>query len=104
MNKYIITVDTNWVGTEEKYAAIAEHEDELYPIANDFSYNNFIESGGPQYVLQELFPDAEEYSDEEIEEGGFQETEYYNSNIELFDEEIHGSFEDYELIYSEEED
>jgi hypothetical protein len=100
--RWLITVDTNWVGTEEKYGAIAETKEELYDLIDELAYNNFIDMGGPESVLEELFPDAKEYTDDMREEASEVDHEYYSGDIEEFtgaDEE----FDQYDLVYGEEE-
>ncbi len=102
MKKWLIKVDTNWAGTDKDYVAIAETEYELWPIAEEKAYENFIDVNGMDMILDELFPDQEEYTDEMFEEATTLESEYYDAFIEEFngtDEQ----FNQYELIYGEEE-
>ena len=87
MKRFLITVDTNWVGTQENYTAIVEHESDLYDFADNLAYDNFIESNGFESVLEELFPAAEEFTQKMEEEAEKVLHEYYNSSVEEWDEE-----------------
>ena len=87
MKRFLITVYTNWVGTEENYTAIVEHENDLYDLVDNLAYDNFIESNGFEYLLEELFPEAEEFTEEMKKEAEAVLHEYYYSNIEEWDEE-----------------
>lgn len=96
--KFIIKVDTNWCGEDNSFAAIAEKESELYDITDELSFSNFSDFGGITAIAEELFG-TDDPSDEQLEEIYKVETEYYSSEIEEWDEEQHGEFESYELVY-----
>ena len=102
--KFFITVDTNWVGTQETYSAIAEKEDELWESASELAFDNFIEKvGGLDAVLEELFPEAGgEYTDDQVDQAVEVESEYYFSDITEVDEEDEEQLEKFnncELVY-----
>ncbi len=80
MNKYIINVYTNWAGTEEGYAAIAENEEDLYGIADQLAYDNFLESRGPENLIEELFPGKSYVEDLDEDE----EAKYYEVEMDAF--------------------
>lgn len=101
MKKFIITVDTNWYGTSKSYGAIAVSEEKLWDITDDLAYENFLESDGFNLVLSELYPEAEEYTSEMEEHASNESSDYYTSNIEEYDSDIHGNFEDYDIVYDE---
>lgn len=101
MKKFIITVDNNWCETSQYYGAIAVSKEKLRDITDNLAYENFLESDGLNIVLSELYPEAEEYTSEMEEYASNVSSEYYTSNIEEYDPDIHGNFEDYEIIYDE---
>lgn len=104
MNKYIIKVHTNWCGMDQEYAAIAKDKEDLENLAAELAYNNFAEFDLLYEVAAELFPNEEEFSDDQLEAAAEVEGEYYGYIIYDFDEESHGNFEWYELVYGEDED
>jgi hypothetical protein len=103
--KYILNVGTSWCGENNEFAIITDNADS--PQLNNFceltAYENFCEFEGSKGVLEDLFPDVvdEEYSDEQIDEASSEEHNYYSWNIELYNEEDHGSFDWYELIWED---
>ena len=79
MKKWLITCDTSWCGTETIYSAIANTQEELIDIAEELSYENFNDLGGGfNSVLEELFPDEEEYTEEMENEAMNKEHEFYS--------------------------
>ena len=41
MKKFIITCDTDWCGTDNKFRALAESEEDLDDLAGGLAYDNF---------------------------------------------------------------
>jgi len=80
MNKYIINVYTNWAGTDESYAAIAENVEDLDWIAEQLAYDNFLESSGPEHLIGELFPGKSYVEDLDEDE----EAKYYEAEMDAF--------------------
>lgn len=79
MKRWLITCDTSWCGTETIYSAIADTEEELIDIAEQLAYENFNDLGGGfESVLEELFPDEEEYTEEMENEALDKEHEFYS--------------------------
>lgn len=79
MKKWLITCDTSWCGTETSYTAIADTELELVDVAEELAYENFNDLGGGfESVLEELFPDEEEYTEEMENEAMDKEHEFYS--------------------------
>lgn len=79
MKRWLITCDTSWCGTETIYSAIANTQEELIDIAENLSYENFNDLGGGfESVLEELFPDEEEYTEEMENEAMDKEHEFYS--------------------------
>lgn len=82
MKRWLITCDTNWCGTETIYSAIADTEEELIDIAEQLAYENFNDLGGGfESVLEELFPNEEEYTEEMENEAMDKEHEFYSAVI-----------------------
>lgn len=94
MKKFIITVDTNWCGTEDQFGTEAESAEDLDNLADELAYDNFFESGGYTLVVEDLFPDAEEYTEEMLEEASEMWHECYSYKIEEFT----GSDEEWKYI------
>ena len=79
MKRWLITCDTSWCGTETIYSAIANTQEELIDIAENLSYENFNDLGGGfESVLEELFPDEEEYTEDMENEAMDKEHEFYS--------------------------
>ena len=79
MKRWLITCDTSWCGTETIYSAIANTQEELIDIAEELSYENFNDLGGGfESVLEELFPDEEEYTEDMENEAMDKEHEFYS--------------------------
>lgn len=86
MKRWLITCDTNWCGTESIYSAIADTEEELVDIVEQLAYDNFNDlAGGFESVLEELFPDEEEYTEEMENEAMDKEHEFYTAVIREWD-------------------
>ena len=107
MKRFLLNVSTEWCGEENTYAAYAKSEDELYELLDELAYENFLEFGGSDKVLKELFPDVEpeDYTDEMYEEAAKIGGEYYYGNIEEWDEtRSEEEWNDYELVRGDNED
>ena len=86
MKRWLITCDTSWCGTETIYSAIANTQEELIDIAEELSYENFNDLGGGfDSVLEELFLDEEEYTEEMENEAMDKEHEFYSVVISEWD-------------------
>ena len=107
MKRFLLNVSTEWCGEENTYAAYAKSEDELYELLDELAYENFLEFGGLENILKELFPDVEpeDYTDEMYEEAAKIKGEYYYSDIEEWDEtRSEEEWNDYELVRGDNED
>lgn len=101
MKKYIIRVYTNWCGMDQEYAAIAEDKGKLENKAEELAYDNFSSFDCIYDVADELFPNEEEFSEDQLEAAEAISGEYYGYAIDEFDEDSDGPWELYELIYEE---
>lgn len=104
MKRFLINVYTSWCGEENDFVAIAESRlsDGLESAAGYAAYENFSGFSGIDAILEEMFPDEEEYTDEMFDEAAKIEGDYYGYSIEEWDEtrdEEEWSW--YELIYDE---
>lgn len=66
------------------------------------AYDNFSDFSGFQGVLEDLFPDNDSddgYSEEQETEAMEVEGEYYSYTIEEYNEDSHGEWDWYDLIY-----
>lgn len=86
MKRWLITCDTSWCGTETIYSAYAKSELELVDIGEQLAFDNFNDlAGGFESVLEELFPDEEEYTEEMENEAMDKEHEFYSVVISEWD-------------------
>ena len=107
MKRFLLNVSTEWCGEENTYAAYAKSEDELYELLDELAYENFLEFGGLENILKELFPDVEpeDYTDEMYEEAAKIGGEYYYGNIEEWDEtRSEEEWNEYELVRGDDEE
>lgn len=107
MKRFLLNVSTEWCGQDNTYAAYAKSEDELYELLDELAYENFLDFGGLENILKELFPDVqpEDYTDEMYEEAAEIEGEYYYSDIEEWDEtRSEEEWNEYELVRDNEEE
>lgn len=86
MKRWLINVGTNWCGEHNTYSAYAETELELLDTINELAYQNFSDFSGFTTILEELFPNAEEYTEEMENEAMEIESEYYYGDCEEWDE------------------
>lgn len=97
MKKFIITVDTPWCGTGQIYKAIAEQESDLWDAAGEAAYENFQSYNFDDEIFADLGYDMEDLSEEriaEIWETEVDESQYYDWNIEEYDKNKHGEWEE----------
>lgn len=90
MKRFLINVFTNWCGEEQDYAAYAEDEFEIEPVAAEASYENFNNYPGTGFeaVLEELFDTTheEDLTEEQLNEAYDVEGNYYGHSIQEWDE------------------
>lgn len=87
MKRWLIICDTNWCGTETIYSAYANTEEELEDTAEQLAWDNFNDYGGGfESVLEELFPNEDEYTEEMENEAMDREYEFYSVIIQEWDE------------------
>lgn len=101
MKKFIIKVDTDWLGTEEYYSAVAESASKLEELAQELAYENLHSFNYIEWIAQDLFNDYDEITDEMMEEIYECEGEYCSYIIEEVDEENEDQmreFNEYERI------
>jgi hypothetical protein len=67
---------------DETYRAIAEKEEDLWELADQLAYENFMSYGGPDLILDDY--DTEYMTEDEIETilEDIDESDYYYSSIE----------------------
>lgn len=98
--KFLIHVNTAWCGMDNTYSAIAEHESDLYELADHLARENFDSFGGFELVLEDEEPLGEdgEYTDEQIQEIEEQEYDYFYYTIEEFENDEE-EWNWYDLVY-----
>ena len=86
MKRFLIHVDTEWVGTEETYRAEAESKEDLYKIAEQLALENFQECGFEETIAEEHNYDPDIMTDSDWDElwDVVNESEYYSWTIEEF--------------------
>ena len=83
MKKYLITVDTNWSGTDRTYRVESETYEEVENLAQTLSYENFYQYDFYEDIKAELMDDS--LSEEELHDLIIsRECEYYFYYIEEF--------------------
>ena len=89
--RFLIRIETHWCGEDRIYRDEAEFDSDLYTKAECLAYNNFIDFGGPEGVLEDMFgfldDNKEEYESWEIEAAEDVHGEYYSYTIEEFEGE-----------------
>ena len=80
MKRFLIHCSTAWCGMDDTFRAVAEKEEDLWELANQLAYENFISYEGPDLILEEY--DTEDLSEEEIE-AMVKEDERLQSYIDL---------------------
>lgn len=101
MKRWLIICDTHWCGTESIYSAITNDKFDLLDLSEQLAYDNFNElTGGFEAILEELFPDELEYTEEMENEAMDSECDFYSYNIEEWDESRpEEEWTWYELVY-----
>ena len=86
MKRFLIYVDTKWVGTDETYRAEAESEEDLYELARQLAYENFQQCGSEESIAEEYNYDPDIMTDSDWDElwDVVNESEYYSWTIEEF--------------------
>jgi hypothetical protein len=82
LKRFLIHCSTEWCGMDDTYRAVAEKEEDLWEIADQLAYDNFMSYGGPDLILEDY--DTEDMTEEEIETilEDVDESAYYYSSIE----------------------
>lgn len=85
--RFLIYCTTNWCGMDNEYPVIAESEDQLWDLAEELAYNNFLDYDLWEDIAEDLGYNREEMSDEEWEafQSTVDESAYYSCHIEEFD-------------------
>lgn len=88
MNKYFITCDNYlFCGMATSYVAIAKSQADFEKMLDLWAYENYADLGGETDA-----EDNEEYTQEELDEAPYWKVEDYN-------EELHGEWDWFELVY-----
>lgn len=82
--RFLIHCDTAWCGTYDTFRAVAEKEEDLWELADQLAYENFISHGGTSDILEDLGYNIEELSEEEIGDilEKIDESDYYYASVE----------------------
>ena len=80
--RFLIHCSTAWCGMDDTFRAIAEKEEDLWDLADQLAYDNFMSYGGPDLILEDY--DTEDMTEEEIETilEDVEESDYYYASIE----------------------
>ena len=86
MKRFLIHVETEWVGTEEIYRAEAESREDLYEIAEQLALENFLACRFEETIAEEHGYDPDKMTDDDWNElwDTIDESEYYSWTIEEF--------------------
>ena len=86
MKRFLIHVETEWVGTDETYRAEAESREDLYEIAEQLALENFLACGFEETIAEERGYDPDKMTDDDWNElwDTIDESEYYSWTIEEF--------------------
>jgi len=98
--KYILKVETNWCGEWNEYGVIIKDDENINHYAALFeqtAYENFQFFNGNTAILEELYPDVEEFTEEMTEAADSCEGDYYDWNITEF-EGSEEDWEDYDIL------
>lgn len=101
--RYILKTDTNWCGEDTSQGVITNNVDSLHDLFQIEAYDRFMDFGGFDTILEDMFPDTDDYTDEQRDEVAEVESEYYSYTIEEFDEETHGEWDWYDLFLDDTE-
>ena len=86
MKRFLIHVETEWVGTDETYRAEAESREDLYEIAEQLALENLLACGFEETIAEEHNYDPDMMTDSDWDElwDIVDESEYYSWTIEEF--------------------
>lgn len=86
MKRFLIHVETEWVGTDETYRAEAESREDLYEIAEQLALENFLACGFEETIAEEHNYDPDMMTDSDWDKlwDIVDESEYYSWTIEEF--------------------
>lgn len=99
--KYLLKIDTAWCGEDQTYGIIKKEETDVSNLCEELAYSNFSDFSGMSGVLEELYPDTEDYTDEEIARAEEDSVNYYSWNLEEFEANDETDFNWFELVYDE---
>ena len=68
MKRFLIHVETEWVGTDETYRAEAESKEDLYEIAEQLALENFLACGFEETIAEEHNYDPDMMTDSDWDE------------------------------------
>lgn len=87
--KFLIHVSTDWCGMDQTYRAEADSEMDLWDIAEQLAYENFLDYSCQDYVAGEYGYDPEDMTEEDWDElwNSANEADYYSYSIEKFEED-----------------
>ena len=80
LKRFLIHCSTAWCGMDDTFRAVAEKEEDLWELADELAYENFMSYGGTDLILDEY--NTEDLSEEEIEAILETEGDYYYASIE----------------------
>lgn len=86
MKRFLIHVDTEWVGTDETYRVEAESEEDLYERAEQLALENLLTYGFEETIAEEHGYDPDKMTDDDWNElqNIIDESKYYSWVIEEF--------------------
>lgn len=100
MKRFLIQVTTNWCGMDQEYVAIANDSMELDSLAASLAYDNFSDFDLHTTILEDEYPDVDEYTDEMHSHVDSIKGDYYGYTIEEWDEtRPEEEWEWYNLVY-----
>jgi hypothetical protein len=69
---------------DDTFRAVAEKEEDLWDLADQLAYENFMSYGGTEDILEDLGYNTEDLSEEEIDAilEDIDESAYYHASIE----------------------
>lgn len=82
LKRFLIHCSTAWCGMDDTFRAVAEKEEDLWELADQLAYDNFMSYGGSDLILEDY--DTENMSEDEIETilEDVEESDYYYVSIE----------------------
>ena len=82
LKRFLIHCSTAWCGMDDTFRAVAEKEEDLWDLADQLAYDNFMSYGGSDLILEDY--DTENMSEDEIETilEDVEESDYYYASIE----------------------